>query len=129
MSYDYFLVRLSSPPICSLKEFDSPQRVDDLGISIDEAKDKLMNLDIGVDWDKLEKMEIDYPDGEKPCIFMQALNIGRFEVLICKQEFCYINISGSINSDQSEVVKNIANHMRMSAFDVQTGKRIYLQCE
>jgi len=52
---------------------------------------------------------------------------GRFEVCISEHRFLHVNIDGSHHIDQTDEIKKIAKNIKMSAFDVQTGERIYLQ--
>jgi hypothetical protein len=128
MSYDYFLVRLASKDIKSLREFDSINCVENSSTSIEDVVRVLSKI-YGIDrWDKWEWQEVKHNDGVEKTCFSQILDMpGRFEVTISGYKFLHLDISGSYHVKQVEEIMKIARHLKMSAFDVQTGERIYYQ--
>jgi hypothetical protein len=127
MSYDYFLTRLKSPPISSLREFDSADCLVDWGYAMEEVRDKLNELYPSAQ-DQWEYHETDYKGDPNPSFWGQVLDMsGRFEFIISNFSVPHLSIKGSHHVNQKEEVIKIAKLLGLSAFDVQTGERIYLQ--
>jgi len=65
MSYAYFLVRLSTPPVDSLKDFDSIERTEKLSFSIEDIKEKLIDIYPENTWDQWNWVTVNNKDKKR----------------------------------------------------------------
>jgi hypothetical protein len=128
LSYCYFLVRLKEPFVGSLKNFSSEKCVEETGDNIEDVKNRIVSEYPDWNWCEWEWVTVRYREGPRQVLFSQILDMpGRFEITISDYTFLHVNIDGSHNIDQKELVIRIAKRIGMSVFDVQSGERIYLQ--
>jgi hypothetical protein len=118
MSYDYFIARLTRP--CpSLKELDSAERL----ASDDWSAD--FKCVIGEYFPRVTWSDREYgffgavapADADGRLEFSCGFGEGRF----------HVTVFGSFHSDQKELLRQIAERLRASLFDIQTGELLHLQ--
>jgi hypothetical protein len=129
MSYTYLLVKMAPHAIgqgCPNLKDVTEENVINFGYATEEVKEQLTRLYPNTVWDSQDVLNRLYGKSSD-VITGEIFDLpGRFSFVI-KLHPPALGIHGSHHVNQTQEVISIAQTLKLSAFDAQTGKCIYLQ--
>lgn len=130
MSYTYLLVKMRPDIIAnnfpSLRDVVD-ENVIDWGYTNEEVKGVLSKLYPTTVWDSEELMDRLYGKAHDSITGEVFDMSGRFSFGIGREPKACLGIHGSHHVNQKNEVISVAEELKLSAFDAQTGECIYLQ--